>query len=71
MPTQNWAGDFGLWPETPGRQAEAGDSGPQGPETPVCLAGVLIARVSDDSDSSPELGRRLWSLAGDSGAGVT
>jgi hypothetical protein len=43
-----------LWPETPGRQAEAGDSGPQGTETPVCLAGFLIARVSDDSDSSLE-----------------
>jgi hypothetical protein len=64
MPTRNLAGDSG-W------QAEAGDSGPQGPETPVCLAGLWSARVSDDSDSSPELGRRLWSLAGDSGAGVT
>jgi hypothetical protein len=27
-----------LWPESSGRRAEAGDSGPQGPETPVCLA---------------------------------
>jgi hypothetical protein len=32
-----------LRPETPGWQAEAGDSGPQGLKTPVCLARVWYA----------------------------
>jgi hypothetical protein len=59
---------FCLWPETLG---VAGDSGPQGPETPVCPAGRGLQTGSDDSDARPELGRRLLSLAGDSGPGVT
>jgi hypothetical protein len=62
---------FCLWPETPGWHAEAGDSGPQGPETPVCLAGLGFAKGSDGSVTRLELGRRLLSLAGDSGPGVT
>jgi hypothetical protein len=53
------------------QQAEAGDSGPQGSETPVCLAQPWNARGLDGPDSSPKLGQRLLSPAGDSGAGVT
>ena len=62
---------FCLWPETPGRHAEVGDSGPQGPETPVCPVVVRIAKGSEASETRPELGRRLLSLARDSGPGVT
>jgi hypothetical protein len=49
------------------------------PETPV-LRGRKLRSVwlesgmhlgLDDSVTSPELGQRLWSLAGDSGAGIT
>jgi hypothetical protein len=60
-----------LWPKIPGWQAEAGDFGPQEPETPVRLAKPWFTQGLDDAGSSPELGQRLWSLAGDSGAGVT
>jgi hypothetical protein len=45
-----------LWPETLGRHAEAGDSGPHGPETLVRLARLWDARGLDGSDPSLELG---------------
>jgi hypothetical protein len=71
MPGRSWAEDFLSLAGDSGRQAEAGDSGPQWPETPVCLAGFGLRKGSDDSDARPELGQRLLSLAGDSGPGVT
>jgi hypothetical protein len=68
MPPRSWAGDF---LSLAGDSGWAGDSGPQGPETPVGLAGFWIAKGLDDSVTRPELGRKLLSLAGDSGPGVT
>jgi hypothetical protein len=43
-----------LWPETPGRRAEAGDSGPQGPVTRVNSTNVL-----DEGLRIGEIGRRM------------
>jgi hypothetical protein len=62
-----------LWPETPGRRAEAGDSDPQGPETTVCLAWLghapRVGRLKHQPKIGPETfvsGRRLrcWSHLG-------
>jgi hypothetical protein len=68
MPSRSLAGDF---LSLAGDSGWAGDSGPQGPETPVCLADLRFAKGLDESETRPELGRRLLSLAGDSGPGVT
>jgi hypothetical protein len=59
-----------LWPESPGQRTEAGDSGPHGPETPVCLALLWhiprVGRLRHQPRIGPETfvsGRRLRCLS--------
>jgi hypothetical protein len=59
-----------LWPESPGQRTEAGDSGPHGPKTPVCLALLWhiprVGRLRHQPRIGPETfvsGRRLQCLS--------
>jgi hypothetical protein len=67
MSTQSWAGDFCLRPDSPGQLSKAGDSGLQGPETPV----HDLVSAEDEGWMAQTPARRLLSLAGDSDAVVT